>query len=670
VPAFRSLLATCLVFALTPSPGSAQSVERPEPPPGGRLAIRTAGGQDSLCCPLKHTTVQADAAGLIARTTVTQIFENPLDEKIGATYIFPLPHEAAVDRMTMIVGEKRIVGEIKPREEAARIYEEAIEQGHVAGLLEQERPNVFTQSLANIEPGARISIEISYLAPLDYEDGVAEYVFPMTVGPRYIPVSPDITRVPDARRISPRWVSPETRAGHDVDLTVRIDAGTELFEIESPLHEIEIKRRGSSGATVTLKNRDELLNRDFVLRFRSAADKQIADALFTHSDERGHFFTLLLQPPRQTPPERIAPKELIFVIDRSGSMSGAPIDKSRETMRLCVMGMNPRDTFNVISFSDQVDRLFERPAPNTPENRLAAADYLDALDAGGGTQMLPAIVTALSEEMDPERLRVICFMSDGFVGNDREIVAAVEEFADLARVFSFGVGNSVNRSLLDAMARVGRGDVQFVTLVEPGAEAAARFHQRISAPVLTDVEFEWGDLPVRDVYPERVPDLFSEKPIMVHGRLDEMRPGAVVLNGNSAGGPIRRMIDFELPDESSSNEFVATLWARAKIRRLMTRNAIEVQYGSLADEAKKEIVDLSLQFGLITEFTSFVAVEYERTVADGPLRKVDVPVNLPLGCVERGFGGGATFDPTLWLAGLAAILLGTALWTVRRRYAL
>jgi Ca-activated chloride channel family protein len=377
----------------------------PPPVPGGELKILAPDGSAIGTCPLKKTEVEANIAGFVSRVRIRQIFHNPSDQKIEAVYVFPLPHDAAVDDMVMTIGDRRVVGQIKPREEARDIYEAARAAGHVASLLDQERPNIFTQSVTNIEPGAQVVIEISYVETLKYEDGTFEFVFPMVIGPRYMPGkptgkqgsgwAPDTTQVPDASRISPPVALPGKRAGHEISLTVHLDTGMQLFDLESELHKVKVEMAGPGRATVTLQNETEIPNKDFILRYRTATE-EIGDAVLSHTDERGTFVTLILQPPRQVLPAQAQPKELIFVIDRSGSMSGFPIEKAKETMRLAIERMNPNDTFNLLSFSDKVERLFDKPASNTPENRAAALQYLAALDASGGTEMLPAIQAALA----------------------------------------------------------------------------------------------------------------------------------------------------------------------------------------------------------------------------------------------------------------------------------
>jgi len=654
---------------------------------GGELRVAGDAAAKIAACPLERTEVEADVVGFVARVRVTQTFRNPLGEKIEAVYVFPLPEDAAVDEMTMTVGERTIRAVMKPREEARAIYEKAKSAGKVASLLDQERPNVFTQAVANIAPGAKVVIEIAYVETLRFEDGDYEFVFPMVVGPRYMPGSatssvappapelkgkvheassaarpqglpaprgtgwsPDTDRVPDASRISPPVAKPGLRAGHDIGLTVRIDAGMPVIGVESVLHKVDTSTDELGRTVVKLSSRDEIPNRDFILRYCVSTDK-IGEAFLVHTDKRGAFFTLLLQPPRRVSPRRAVPKEMIFVIDRSGSMSGLPIEKAKQTMRLCIEKMNPGDTFNLHSFSGGTGRCFEGPMPNTPENRKTALDYLAGIHGSGGTRMMPAILEALGGPKDPERVRVVCFMTDGYIGNDFEIIDAVKRHAGTARVFSFGIGTSVNRFLLDGMAHAGRGEVEYVTPGSrrqsggsgaPGAEASAaarRFAERIASPVLTDVEIDWGGLPVSDVYPRRVPDLFSAKPVMVHGRLSEVKPGVVTLRGRTVGGAFERKIAVSPQESPHRGSALPSLWARAKVGFLMRQDMRGLQRNSFTEELRDEITAIGVEYRLMTQFTSFVAVEEKTAVEDGVPKTIAVPVEMPDGVSHGGVFG-------------------------------
>jgi Ca-activated chloride channel family protein len=598
-------------------------------------------------CPLTHTDVRANISGPLARVTVTQDFENPFAEKIEALYTFPLPPDAAVDDMTMLVGERTIRGIIKTREEARRIYEDAKRAGQVTSLLDQERPNIFTQSVANIAPGSKVRITISYVETVPYEGGSYEFNFPMVVAPRYMPGkpvgnqgggwAPDTTRVPDGSRISPPVTPPGTRAGHDIAVEVKVDAGVPIESLDAKTHEVAIERPAPARAVVRLRDQATIPNKDFILRY-AVAGKQVQDAVLTHKTGKDGYFTLILQPPGRVAEAEVTPKELVFVLDTSGSMSGFPIEKAKETMRLALDGLHARDTFNLITFSGDTRILFPQPVPATAENLRAAREFLDSRYGSGGTEMMQAIRAALEPSDRQDHVRVVCFMTDGEVGNDLAILSEVQRHPN-ARVFAFGIGGSVNRFLLDNMARYGRGEVEYVGLKDDGSAAARRFHERVRSPLLTDITIDWGGLPVADVYPARIPDVFAAKPVVITGRYTAPGSGTIRLRGWTAGREFSREIRLSLPQAQGENDVLGTLWARRKIADLMSQDLRGLQYGTPRADVKDQITKLGLEFRLMTQFTSFVAVEEKMVTDGGQPRRVQVPVEMPEGMSYEGVFG-------------------------------
>ncbi|MBL8214160.1 MAG: VWA domain-containing protein [Bryobacterales bacterium] len=658
----HSLLGTMLASLLLPSLQAA-----PPAPGSGDLRVIDKNGQPGQACPLKRTDVKAEITGFLSRVTVTQNFENPFSDRIEAVYTFPLPQNAAVDDMTMLVGDRVIKGKIKPREEAKAIYDAARQSGRTASLLEQERPNIFTQSVANIRPGEKVRITLSYVETLPYESGTYSFVFPMVVGPRYMPGqpagqqgggwSPDTTRVPDASRISPQVTPAGTRAGHDITVEVSLDAGVPIDALTASSHEVITTRPDSHRAIVKLKDLAVIPNKDFILKY-DVAGRKVEDAVLTHRGEKGGFFTMILQPPDRVTPAEITPKELVFVVDTSGSMHGFPLDKSKEVMRLALTHMNPRDTFNLITFSGDTRILFPAPVPATAENVERARQFLESHRGGGGTEMMKAIRAALEPTTSQEHVRVVAFFTDGYVGNDMEIVGAIQRYSN-ARVFSFGIGNSVNRFLLDKMAEHGRGEVEYVTLKDDGSAAAKRFFERMRHPLLTDIAVEWNGLPVSEVYPHKVPDLFSAKPLILHGRYGNAAKGIITLTGKAAGKPFRRTIAVDLPASEPKHDVLATLWARTKVSELMARDYAGIQRGNPTDDLRNQITKLGLDFRLMTQFTAFVAVE-ERTVTDGGApRRIEVPVEMPEGVSREGvFGEADAAQPQMALRKMAPMRAG------------
>jgi Ca-activated chloride channel family protein len=642
------LLLSYFAFDRFVEPGSTGTVEAAQREvTGGALQILGKDGNIGGECPLKHTDVNAEISGHLARVTLTQEFHNPLQEKIEAVYVFPLPQNAAVDDMTMIVGDRTVKGRIKRREEARAVYEAAREAGHVASLLDQERPNIFTQSVANITPGATVKVTISYVENLIYEDGSYQFVFPMVVGPRYIPGAPvgkqgggwapDTSQVPDASRITPKVALPATRAGHDISLSVTLDAGVSIDSLKSATHDADVERPDGRRAVVHLKNRVTIPNKDFILKF-DVAGRKIEDAILTHRGQQGGFFTMILQPPERVTAIDVAPKELVFVLDTSGSMQGFPIEKAKETMKLALDGLYPRDTFNLITFSGDTHILFPEPVPVTEENLRQAQEFLTSRRGSGGTEMMKAIRAALDPSDQQHHIRIVCFMTDGYVGNDFEIIGEIQKHPN-ARVFSFGIGNSVNRFLLDNMAKHGRGEVEYVTLQDDGSAAAKRFHERVRNPLLTDISIDWGGLPVADVYPQRIPDLFGAKPVVLSGRYTAGARGSIRLRGNLAGQEFIREIPVDLPESQPQHNVLSTLWARARIDDLMSKDFNGMQYGNMADEVREAITQLGLEYRLMTQFTSFVAVEEMIVTEGGQPRRIDVPVEMPEGVSYEGVFG-------------------------------
>ena len=590
-------------------------------------------GKDLGACPLKNTKVTTDISGFQARVRVRQEFENNFTEPIEAVYTFPLSQNSAVDEMTMKIGERVVQGKILKKEEARKVYEKAKTSGQTAALLDQERPNIFTQSVANILPNEKIIIEISYVETLKYEDGSYEFVFPMTITPRYIPASGDAE---DANKISPP-IAP-TRAGHDISVEVNLNAGVPVEEIRSNSHEIQSVNLSPNSAKISLRSEKTIPNKDFVLRY-DVLGKKMEDAVLVNKSAKGGFFNLILSPPERLSSEDITPKEIVFVLDTSGSMSGFPIEKAKESMKLALDGLYPNDTFNLITFAGDTDILFDQPVPATPANLEKAQAFLAGTSGSGGTEMMKAIKAALAPSASQEHIRIVCFMTDGAVGNETEIIAEVKKHKN-ARVFSFGIGDSPNRFLLDNIAKEGRGEAEYVLLEEEGSRAARRFHERIRNPYLTDIEIDWNNLPVAEIYPKRIPDLFGAKPVVVFGRYTKAMNSTIKLKGKISGQAFEREIAVNLPETENANDALATLWARTKIDELMSQSwNADTEEAAPTLKIKNEITKLGIDYGLLTQYTSFVAVE-ERIVTNKAGKKIRVPVYAPSGTDIEEFGTG------------------------------
>ena len=602
--------------------------------PGGLFA--TIDGKKEVF-PLRHTSVEARVSGNISRVEVTQTFANPFDRPLEAVYKFPLPDEAAVDDMEIVIGDRVIRGVIKKREEAQRIYEEAKKEGKTAGLLEQERANVFTQSLANIKPGETIDVVIRYTNSLKFEGGDYEFVFPMVVAPRYSSGTPEaVSKLMGgaalASSVNPPILPEGTRSGHNIDVTLEIDAGVEISEVRSPTHDLSVQE-SSSTTRVKLTNSETIPNKDLIIRYQVAGAATQATVLTQSGEQGGHFATYLI-PAVEYDPNEIVPKDVVFLIDTSGSQRGAPIAQSKELMRQFINGLNADDTFTIIDFANQTRKLSFQPLSNTPQNRKRAINYVNSLQANGGTELMNGIQTVLNFPPAPSgRLRSIVLLTDGLIGDDKLVIGEVAKGLKPGnRLYSFGVGSSTNRFLINRLAEIGRGTAEVLPPNESAVAVAEEFFQEINNPVLTNVEVNWegsGDAP--EIYPQRLPDLFANQPLVLYGRQTEPVSGTLLITGRMAGGTRYEKalnVNFE---GVRGNGAIAQLWGRARIKELMN----QIHWGE-TPSLVKEVTDTALDYRLLSDYTAFVAVSKDVRVdpQDGSLY-ANVPVEKPEGMVSN-----------------------------------
>ncbi len=596
-----------------------------------RLETRLIGHTETVPLPLTHTDVRADVSGTIASVSVTQRYENPYTQTIEAVYVFPLPENAAVKEFVMRVGTRRIRSIVRKREDAERLYGEAKRQGYVAALLTEERPNVFRQAVANIEPRQGIDIDITYFHTVRYDSGEFEWVFPMVVGPRFDPrgreglggVAPFGAKLASNPTADVPYVRPAKRSGYDVNVRVDLDAGAAIDRVTSPSHAIDVKVEGPNRRLVTLRHTDSMANQDFRLRYHLAGG-DVNPALVIHSDSRGDFFSLLLVPPAAIDALPRVPLELVFVIDCSGSMDGAPLAIAKGAVDRALDRLDPNDTFQIIQFSQSASSLGTAPIAATPENVARGRAYLKELGSEGGTMMIEGVRAALDFPHDPARLRIVSFLTDGFIGNEAQILAEVHRRIGESRIFSFGIGSSTNRYLLEQLAVAGRGAAAFVGVNESAARAVDRFYEAAAHPALTDVEIDWGGAAVEDVFPARIPDLFVGRPIVLDGRFRGKPPETLRVRGRRDGKREEFVVHVEPEKERRRHQAVADLWARAKIAELDDE---EIR----GTARMKEITELALGFGLASAYTSFVAVDSSSQTAGEPGPTVVQPVPLPAG---------------------------------------
>ena len=624
------------VWIIAQSSAAVDDSTTDDSPGSGAMVAEFAPADDSqpieqIPLPLKHTAVDAQINGYISAVSVRQTFENPYSQKIEAVYLFPLPEKSAVNEFLMTIGDRKIRGILREKEEAVAIYNEARRQGYSASLLVQHRPNVFEQKVANIEPGKSIDVDIKYFHTLTYNDGWYSFVFPTVVGPRFNPPGSK-----DPIEARPRgsnsggstavtYLRPNERSGHDISISVSIDAGVPIEEVRSS-HVIEATNPTRKQAVVSLANKATLPNRDFILDFKVAGE-QIRSNLLTHVDpESGQgYFTMMLYPPAGLEHLPRKPMELVFVLDASGSMSGVPMAQAKQAILEALAHLQPNDTFQIIRFSDNASQFGPNPVPATAHNIARATGFVRNLSGGGGTMMIEGIKAALDFPHDPSRLRFVTFLTDGYIGNEQEIIGEVHKRIGASRIFSFGVGSSVNRYLLERMAREGRGAVAYLGPADSGAEIMGAFFNRISHPAMTDLAIDWGNMQVSDVYPARAPDLFVGRPVFVTGKFSG-QPGAVTVSGLADNETQQFVINAAGPDDASSN--ISKIWARLRIADLSDRQAWE---NDPHDELGIEIRETALRYQLMSAYTSFVAVDASRRTEGDHGITVQQPVPVPEG---------------------------------------
>lgn len=610
-------------------------------PGTGALVTTLPGEAAPVPVPLKHTHVSAKVDAYIATVDVQQQFHNPFESKIEAVYVFPLPQNAAVNEFVMTIGDRKIRGIIREREEAERIYKQARSQGHVASLLTQERPNIFTQKVANIEPGKQIDVNIKYFHTLAYEDGWYEFVFPMVVGPRFNPAgftdgigavgrasgqstSGQPTSGGSGQKTEVQYLKPNERSGHDIGLTLEIDAGVSIEAIRSVNHRIVETPLDESRVRVAIAESDALPNKDFVLRFQVAGET-IKTNVLTHRDERGGFFTMVLYPPKALKDTERSPMEMIFVLDCSGSMNGKPIEQAKDAIIHGIEQLRPYDSFQVIRFSNNASQFGDKPVIATNSMKRKAINYVRGLRGGGGTMMIEGIKAALDFPHATERLRFVSFMTDGYIGNDRDIIGEVHNRIGESRIFSFGVGSSPNRYLMDRMAKEGRGAAAYLSLNDNGDEVMDQFFTRVSHPALTDIAVNFGGAQVSEVYPRKIPDLFVGKPVVITGRYTGQFSDDIHVTGRAGG----KRINILLPVDETSTDArpsLPSVWARTKIADLYDQHTWDPN-----PDLPSEVRQTALNYQLMSAYTAFVAVDSLTKTAGNFGTTVNVPVPVPDG---------------------------------------
>lgn len=608
-------------------------------PGSGALMTRLPDSETPVPVPLKHTDVKASIAGYIATVDVTQQYHNPYSGKIEAVYVFPLPANAAVNEFLMTIGERKIRGIIREREEAEQIYKAARAQGHVALLMTQERPNVFTQKVANIEPGKQIDVNVKYFHTLEYVDGWYEYVFPMVVGPRFNP--PGSTggigavgrgdHGKSGQTTEVQYLRPSERSGHDISLAMHLDAGVEVEKIESRNHRVHVGDADAAKVKlVKLDDADTIPNEDFVLRYKVAGER-VKSAVMAQRDSKGDgYFTLMLFPPESLKDLPRKPLEMVFTLDVSGSMSGKPIEQSKAAIRYALNHMRPDDTFNIVRFAGASEQMAPHAVSANQENVSAGLQYINSMQAGGGTMMIEGIRRSLAVSPSADRSRFVAFLTDGYIGNEPEILREIHQLRQNTRIFSFGVGSSPNRYLLDHMAKFGAGSAAYLSLNDNAEQIMADYFNRIAHPALTDLKIDFGGMNVSEVYPQKLPDLFVGRPVILTGKFTGPLSGrgdATVKVRGKVGGEMREItLPVNLEDGAATHAGIKSVWARGKIADLFDRTTYESN-----PDLPAEVKQVALEHGLMSAYTAFVAVDSSMKTAGNHGTTVAMPVPVPEG---------------------------------------
>jgi len=626
--------------------------------------------------PSVRSSVKVALSGDLALVRITQRFENPLQVPVHARYVFPLNTNAAVSGLVMNVGTERIRAQIKEKEAAVKTFTAAKTAGKAAALMTQQRPNMFTQRIANLMPGLPIEVVIEYSEAVTRIDDAYELVVPLVVGPRFGPgtpsEAPQLGKIPAQAPVVGVHLPEQVDAGR-VAVEVELASAIGFSSITSATHDIAVQALDASRSVATLVQHAVVPNRDFVLRYRLGVENEVAAGLLSYADERGGFFSLLLEPPAVWLDESIAPREMVFLLDCSGSMSGAPMDASKAFMRAALAGLRPDDTFRIIRFSDHATEFSRQPLPATKENIARGIRHTNALSGSGGTVMRAGVEQALMVPREPGTLRNVVFLTDGYIGNEFEILGLVGRELDAARLFALGVGSGVNRFLLDELARVGGGFVRYLDSTKDVQHQAEVLADRLHTPLLTDVRIDWGQLDPDAVTPSRIPDLYAGDSVRVQGRYEF--PGAyqIVVHGISGGAAVALPLDVQLRSAGEgdstfgddSGKGIALVWARSAIKDAMHQFSVpqQLRVGEVSNaDIQNNVTRLGLDFSLLTQWTAFVAVSEQIYNADASSTKEsDVPLAKVAGVSPKAYastphGGYAAPEPTTWLGML--LLLG------------
>ncbi len=566
---------------------------------------------------LKYTEIRADIKGMIADMKVIQKFQNNLEKNIEAFYAFPLPGDGAVYDLEIKAGERTIKGKIKEKEEAKRTYEDAMNEGKKASLLEEQKGNIFNISVANIKPGEEILVTLKYYQTVTYDDGEYELVIPLVISQKI------------------RETQGEATSGKrgEINIFINLDASFPVGEVKSPTHLLYIEEKGEYIRTIQLAREGEIPNKDFILKYSSTGERLETDLSFYRKEGKPGAFMLHVTPKMDYGPEEMVKREMIFVLDRSGSMSWGkrnftPIDQARRALKACLRTLRSGDMFNIITFSTYTNNIHYKSLAFNDVNLQNADVFIDSIHATGGTNILMAMKQVLRHPVESNYLRQIIFLTDGEVKNVDEILGAIHCTLGKSRIFTFGIGTTVNRNLLDGMAEMGKGTVQYLTLEQDIEEAIQKFSNQTAFPILTDISLEWENASVSDIYPMSIPDLYFGQVLYLLGRFHSAGICKALLNGMTVSGKFTQEIDVKLPEASEEYPVIEIMWAKKRIDLLLKK---EKENPKEKYSIREEIIGLSMRYKIMTPYTSFVAIEEGEGGEREEIIRVTVPQLLPEG---------------------------------------
>jgi Ca-activated chloride channel family protein len=590
--------------------------------------IETKDGVEQF--PLLKNDVKVNIAGMIAEIELTQVYKNDGNKTIEAVYVFPLGTKSAIHGMTMRIDDRTIEAQIEERLKAQKIYQNAKDQGQVVSLLEQERPNVFQMKVANIMPGDEIEVIVKYTEYLVPDEGIYQFVFPTVVGPRYTGESD----VKDLKGKDQWTQTPYLHEGeeppYEFDISVNITAGFPLSEVWVTSHKVKVKNINDAIAEVSLiKQKGNSGNRDFILNY-TLQGKKIESGILLYPGDKENYFLVMMEPPEKVNISMVPPREYVFIVDVSGSMHGFPLEVSKTLIKNIIQGLRKEDYFNILFFAGGSEVLAEVPLPATDANKEKAIAMVMSQSGGGGTQILDAFNRALALPKKKGLSRIIITATDGYVSVEKQVFDIIEQNRDQSNFFAFGIGSGVNRYIIDGIARVGRGEPYVATNETEAEELAGKFTEYVKHPLLTDIEVQFDGFEAYDVEPLSLPDLFAQRPLILFGKYKKAQ-GAIRIKGNTPKGVYANEIKITVSDENEDNLPIMYVWARERIARLS-------DYAGVGEDVSKEVTALGLKYHLMTDYTSFVAVD--KVVREtGEVVTVKQPVPLPLGVSDYAVGG-------------------------------